>query len=136
MTVCSARNFQQKSAHSKLSGSWTEVKDGGFALGNFAATNTGHIEVWEIVGSDVGFRRVRNVRKTPLFTGFCASTCILYWCTQHFVNVAFFTAICSVFRRCSQKNAKPSHASAHFAKCVLQKIEMDCFGTYFTHAQT
>ena len=23
-----------------------EVKDGGFALGNFAATSTGHIEVW------------------------------------------------------------------------------------------
>ena len=89
-----------------------------------------------VPGSDVGFRRVRKVLKTPLFTGFCASTCILYWCTQHFVNVAVFTAICSVFRRCSQKNAQPSHASAHFAKCVLQKIEMDCFGTYFTHAQT
>ena len=89
-----------------------------------------------VVGSDVGFRRVRNVLKTPLFTWFCAATCILYWCPQYFVNVAFFTAICSVFRRCSKKNAKPSHASAHFAKCVLQKNEMDCLGTYFTHAQT
>ncbi len=83
--------------------------------------------------SDVGFRRVRTVLKTPLFTGFCASTGIFYWCTQHFVNVAFFTAICSVFRRCTQKNAKPSHASAHFAKCVLLKIDMDCLGTYFLH---
>ena len=89
-----------------------------------------------VVGSDVGFRRVRNVLKTPLFTWFCAATCILYWCPQYFVNVAFFTAICSVFRRCSKKNAKPSHASAHFAKCVLQKNEMDCLGTYFPHAQT
>ena len=88
------------------------------------------------IGSDVGFRRVRNVLKTPLFTWFCAATCILYWCPQYFVNVAFFTAICSVFRRCSKKNAKPSHPSAHFAKCVLQKNEMDCLGTYFTHAQT
>lgn len=89
-----------------------------------------------VLGSDVGFRRVRNVLKTPLFTWFCAATCILYWCPQYFVNVAFFTAICSVFRRCSKKNAKPSHASAHFAKCVLQKNEMDCLGTYFPHAQT
>ena len=94
------------------------------------------VDVVVVVGSDVGFRRVRNVLKTPLFTWFCAATCILYWCPQYFVNVAFFTAICSVFRRCSKKNAKPSHASAHFAKCVLQKNEMDCLGTYFPHAQT
>ena len=60
MIVCSARNFQQKSAHSKLSGSWTEVKDGGFALGNFAATNTGHIEVWKIVVDDDVFFFLRD----------------------------------------------------------------------------
>ena len=31
-----------------------QVKDGGFALGNFAATSTGHIEVWLHLASHRG----------------------------------------------------------------------------------
>ena len=89
-----------------------------------------------VVGSDVGFRRVRNVLKTPLFTWFCAATCILYWCPQYFVNVAFFTAICSVFRRCSKKTRNRPTLPHILQGVFYRKNEMDCLGTCFTHAQT
>ena len=54
-------------------------------------------------------------------------------CDVHFVLVpavfrerSVFYCYLQRFQTLQQKNAKPSHASAHFAKCVLQKNEMDC----------
>ena len=82
------------------------------------------------------------------------------------MNVRKFTGICIVLTPSMSKNAPPTHASSHFAKHVYQKKDkcatqwnasvhplhmpkpvitfvfkvlcyaMDCFGTYFTHAQT